>query len=683
MASKPKSSPGGAQEPEQPFCDGTQDCTAMAGGHLKGCPLYVAPPSAKDSNRVIIENEGKRVFVSGNNQGSPLADRDEKQIQQNRIAAEKEALRQREDAERAAAEAERQRREQEAEAERLRVAAELEAAEQARLAVIASWKNPLDMINSEFPEYSTGSTWKPWRTFLKVLHALDLDPEELAFAQQCTGRTTMPTKPVRRAYVGAGRRGGKSFVSGIQAVYHAVKPRTWTLAPGETSTIPIIAADRKQARVIHSYIKGLFAQSPRLSPMVVKSTKDTITLSNRTQIVVFTASYKTSRGYSLAAAFGDETAFWENSETSTNPDKEIVGAIRPGLMTTRGPLIITSTPYSRRGVLYEGFKQYWGKDDTDGIYWKATSLDMNPGLDEAEIQGAYAEDPEAAAAEFGGEFRSDLAAFISEELIASVTIPGRGDLPYVSKFKYHAFVDPSGGSLGGDSYTLAIGHTEGTTHIVDCIRESTPPFSTEGVTSTYADVMAMYQIRECHGDHYAAEWPSQMYRDHGAVTYHKSEYPKSDLYLQTLPLITSGKVELPEHKRLIGQLRGLERRTARSGKDSVDHAPRGKDDVSNAVCGVLALLARKRRAWGHLGVFGYSNDGKNTTFFGGNAPPEDATRWEDRACPACGRAITGWNSYEAPDILKEVTGHWVKYGATTAHFGKTPPIKIEEMVYER
>jgi hypothetical protein len=30
-----------------------------------------------------------------------------------------------------------------------------------------------------------------------------------------------------------------------------------------------------------------------------------------------------------------------------------------------------------------------------------------------------------------------------------------------------------------------------------------------------------------------------------------------------------------------------------------------------------------------------------------------------------------------------MTGHWVKYGATTAHLGKTPPIKIEEMVYER
>jgi hypothetical protein len=549
---------------------------------------------------------------------------------------------------------------------------------------VPDWATPLDMIRDEFPDLMAESWWS-WRVVLKVINALPLDDRELAFAQEHTGRTTMPSEPVRRIYVGAGRRGGKSLMDAVQAVFHATKKRTWTLAPGETSTIPIIAADRTQATTIYGYVKGLLQASPTLAPLIVgQPTKDRITLSNRTVIRIFTASYKTTRGYSLAAAVGDEVAFWESSETSTNPDKEIVNAIRPGLLTTRGPLIITSTPYARRGVLWEGFKSYFGNDDASGVYWKASSLAMNPSLDPAEIEEAYAEDPEAAAAEFGGEFRSDLAAFISEELIASVTIPGRGDLPYVAKYKYHAFVDPSGGSTGGDAYTLAIGHTEGTTHIVDCVREITPPFSTEGVTATYAEVMAMYKIRECHGDHYAAEWPVQMFRDHGSITYHKSEFPKSDLYLQTLPLITSGKVELPEHKRLIGQLRSLERRTSRAGKDSIDHPPRGKDDVSNAVAGLLALLARKRRAWGHLGVFGYSNDGTTTKLIGDTASPQqDEPRWEDRVCPACGRSITGYLSYEAPEILKEMTEHWVKYRATKAHVGKTPPITIEELVYER
>jgi hypothetical protein len=38
------------------------------------------------------------------------------------------------------------------------------------------------------------------------------------------------------------------------------------------------------------------------------------------------------------------------------------------------------------------------------------------------------------------------------------------------------------------------------------------------------------------------------------------------------------------------QLLGLERKTARGGKDSIDHAPGGKDDVANAVAGVAYLL---------------------------------------------------------------------------------------------
>jgi hypothetical protein len=42
-------------------------------------------------------------------------------------------------------------------------------------------------------------------------------------------------------------------------------------------------------------------------------------------------------------------------------------------------------------------------------------------------------------------------------------------------------------------------------------------------------------------------------------------------------------------------LRLLERRTARSGKDFVDHGRGGSDDHANCVCGVLALLAGRKK----------------------------------------------------------------------------------------
>ncbi len=49
-------------------------------------------------------------------------------------------------------------------------------------------------------------------------------------------------------------------------------------------------------------------------------------------------------------------------------------------------------------------------------------------------------------------------------------------------------------------------------------------------------------------------------------------------------------VALLDNVRLRAQLEGLERRVARGGKDSVDHAPGGKDDIANAVAGVLVMV---------------------------------------------------------------------------------------------
>jgi hypothetical protein len=68
-----------------------------------------------------------------------------------------------------------------------------------------------------------------------------------------------------------------------------------------------------------------------------------------------------------------------------------------------------------------------------------------------------------------------------------------------------------------------------------------------------------------------------------------AEKPKSDLYRDLLPELNSGKIELHDHPKLISQLCNLERRTARGGRDSIDHPPNGHDDVVNAVAGAVTL----------------------------------------------------------------------------------------------
>ena len=82
-----------------------------------------------------------------------------------------------------------------------------------------------------------------------------------------------------------------------------------------------------------------------------------------------------------------------------------------------------------------------------------------------------------------------------------------------------------------------------------------------------------------------------------------ADKPKSDLYASFLPLLNSGRVELLDHPRLHAQLLALERRTARGGRDSIDHPPNAHDDVINAAAGALLAAAGPTPASQYGGIF--------------------------------------------------------------------------------
>jgi hypothetical protein len=214
-------------------------------------------------------------------------------------------------------------------------------------------------------------------------------------------------------------------------------------------------------------------------------------------------------------------------------------------------------------------------------------------------------DREANVAEYLAQFRNDVAAFVSYEVVQAC-IGDHHEMAPLTHRHYFAFVDPSGGSA--DSFTLAISHTEGDGDderiIIDAIREVRPPFSPEAVCDEFAVLLRTYHINLVRGDRYAGEWPREQFkkRDIGYVC---SEKPKSDLYRDLLPLLNSGKITLPKSDRLVSQLTGLERRTARSGKDSIDHAPNSHDDLANAVAGAAqASVYRPAQVrWGYYGTF--------------------------------------------------------------------------------
>jgi hypothetical protein len=338
----------------------------------------------------------------------------------------------------------------------------------------------------------------------------------------------------------------------------------------------------------------LFDSVSLLAPMVLRKTDETIELSNRVVIEISTASFRTTRGYAFAAVLADEIAFWQLEEASANPDVEVIRALRPGMASIPGSmLLLASSPYAKKGELYNAFRRYYGDDAGRVLVWKAATREMNPAIDPAVIEEAYERDPEAARAEYGAEFRDDLADFVTREAVDAVTMRGRSELPPQQGMQYTAFCDPSGGVR--DTMTLAVGHLgAGAVIVLDAVLEIRAPFDPEEAVANCATMLRRFGISRVTGDRYAGEWPKARFREHG-IAYEPSARPKSEIYLDLLPLLNARRVELLDIPRLGAQLAGLERRTARSGRDSVDHIPGGHDDLANSVAGVLVGLDLDRR----------------------------------------------------------------------------------------
>ena len=72
---------------------------------------------------------------------------------------------------------------------------------------------------------------------------------------------------------------------------------------------------------------------------------------------------------------------------------------------------------------------------------------------------------------------------------------------------------------------------------------------------------------------------------------HPHDFTKR-LYLEMLPIFMRQNLSIPNHPRLLRELRLLERRASRAGKDVVDHGPHGSDDYCNSLAVCLCSLAK-------------------------------------------------------------------------------------------
>ena len=177
----------------------------------------------------------------------------------------------------------------------------------------------------------------------------------------------------------------------------------------------------------------------------------------------------------------------------------MIDAIRPGMAQFPDPLLLcASSPYARRGALWDAYRKYFGKEDQPVLVWQAETRRMNPTVPQSVIDQATERDPASALAEYGAQFRTDIADFISRVAIDACVDDWVHERPPSLDISYVAFCDPSGGS--SDSMTLAIAHRAGVTSILDAVREVKPPFSPEATVAEFGTLLKSYRINTVEGD---------------------------------------------------------------------------------------------------------------------------------------------------------------------------------------
>jgi hypothetical protein len=147
------------------------------------------------------------------------------------------------------------------------------------------------------PFFKDPQSWLAWRTFIAAAFGLGMDAEQLAIYRECTGRTDPPTQQMRELVLVIGRRGGKSRILALIAVWLACfNDYRKYLDDGELGVVQVLAADKLQAKTILRYVKAFIKRVPMLAKMIDGETQFGVELSNSIAIEITTSSFKSVRG---------------------------------------------------------------------------------------------------------------------------------------------------------------------------------------------------------------------------------------------------------------------------------------------------------------------------------------------------------------------------------------------------
>lgn len=190
----------------------------------------------------------------------------------------------------------------------------------------------------------------------------DLRGREREIAREIFGDLETISEAQRQVLVAiCGARAGKSYVIvALRLLHLGLTVDISPLAPGEVGSVPIIAPDKELAEQVLNYIRGAIKSDPALTAMVVgdPDAGESVTIlrdGHEIEFVIRAASGRgrTGRGRSLLAAALDEICFFLDRNYKVN-DEDMYKAVAPRIMPG-GQLLLDSTPWVQSGLAFDLF----------------------------------------------------------------------------------------------------------------------------------------------------------------------------------------------------------------------------------------------------------------------------------------------------------------------------------------
>ncbi len=414
-----------------------------------------------------------------------------------------------------------------------------------------------------------------------------------------------------------GARAGKSYILvAVRLVFGMLVRDLSSMAPGQRAVALIVAPNDKLRTEVLNYAVGLVRSKPELAAMLVGEPRadDFVLKRPDGHTVAFETGVATRGGYgargrALTDFALDESAFFRDASYKVN-DQEIfrAGAARvlPG-----GQTIVASTPWAQAGLLYELWRDNFGKPK-DALVAHAPTLTLHDSeMTRGIVARERSRDPDNARREFDAEFMTSGTTVFFEAACVDAAVtedpftPAAGD------------TIAAGGDFGfrSDSSALIMAALRGEMlHVyagVEMRPEEGVPLKPSLTVAAFAACIAGrcgYLMADQHYREAIAE-----HLEKHDLSYAPAPSQPAETYVRARMMLREGKVRihvagLPEGMptRLLQQMREVQGKPTSGGGMSIIH-PRwsqgGHGDLVSAL--VLALwqvsgdaVASQEPTWG-------------------------------------------------------------------------------------